>query len=136
MKALLCKEFAAVDNLTWEDVPDPSPQDGEVIIEIKAAALNFPDNLIVQGLYQFKPPLPFSPGSEGAGTISAVGKNVTEFKVGDRVSFMSGWGAFCEKIAVNQKQVIKMPDTITFELAAATQMAYGTSYHALIQSVI
>ncbi|MCS5633725.1 MAG: NADPH:quinone oxidoreductase family protein, partial [Candidatus Marinimicrobia bacterium] len=133
MKALLCKEFTAVENLTWEDVPDPYPQDGEVIIEIKAAALNFPDYLIVQGLYQFKPPLPFSPGSEGAGTISAVGKNVTEYKVGDRVSFMSGWGAFCEKIAVNQKQVIKIPDTITFDLAAATQIAYGTSYHALIQ---
>ena len=133
MKALLCKKFSAVENLTWEDVPDPYPQDGEVIIEIKAAALNFPDYLIVQGLYQSKPPLPFSPGSEGAGTISAIGNNVTEYKVGDRVSFMSGWGAFCEKIAVNQKQVIKIPATITFELAAATQLAYGTSYHALIQ---
>ena len=133
MKALLCKEFTAVENLTWEDVPDPYPQDGEVIIEIKAAALNFPDYLIVQGLYQFKPPLPFSPGSEGAGTISAVGNNVTEYKVGVRVSFISGWGAFCEKIAINQKQVIKIPATITFELAAATQLAYGTSYHALIQ---
>jgi len=62
MKALLCKEFSAVENLIWEDVPDPYPQEEEVIIEIKAAALNFPDNLIVQGLYQFKPPLPFSPG--------------------------------------------------------------------------
>ena len=82
---MLCKEFSVVENLTWEDVPDPYPQDGEVIIEIKAADLNFPDYLIVQGLYQFKPSLPFSPGAEGAGTISAVGKNVTEYKIGDRV---------------------------------------------------
>lgn len=133
MKALLCKDFGPVENLSWEEIPDPIPRNGEVIIDIKAAALNFPDNLIVQGLYQFKPSFPFSPGSEGAGLISAIGDNVHNFEVGDKVSFMCGWGAFAEKLAINQKQVIQMPEGMTFELASVTQIAYGTSYHALIQ---
>ena len=133
MKAVIVEEFGPIKNATLKEVPDPAPKPGEVTIDVKVAEVNFPDILVMEGKYQFKPPLPFSPGSEGAGTISAIGKNVTNYKVGDRVSFISGWGAFCEKIAVNQKQVIKIPDTITFDLAAATQITYGTSYHALIQ---
>ena len=133
MKALLCKDFGPVENLVWEDIPDPTPKDGEVVVDIKAAALYFPDNLIVQGLYQFKPNFPFSPGSEGAGVISAIGKNVHNFQIGEKVSFMCGWGAFAEKLAINHKQLIKMTEGMTFELASATQIAYGTSYHALIQ---
>ena len=133
MKALLCKDFGPVENLVWEEIPDPTPKDGEVVIDIKATALNFPDNLIVQGLYQFKPSFPFSPGSEGAGVISAIGENVHNFQIGDKVSFMCGWGSFAEKLAINHKQLIKIPEGITFELASATQIAYGTSFHALIQ---
>jgi NADPH2:quinone reductase len=102
-------------------------------VSIKAAALNFPDYLIVQGLYQFKPELPFAPGNEGAGVIKKVGKNVTRFKEGDRVYFMAPYGAFAEEACMNEFGVFPISDEVSFELAASYQMAYGTSYHALIQ---
>ena len=133
MKILHCKEYGPVDNLVWEEVESPEPQDNEVLIDIKAAALNFPDFLIVQGLYQFKPELPFAPGNEGAGTIKKTGKNVTRFKEGDRVYFMAPHGAFAEQICINEFGVFPIPDEISFQLAASYQMAYGTSYHALVQ---
>ena len=133
MKILHCKEYGPVDNLVWEEVESPEPQDNEVLIDIKAAALNFPDFLIVQGLYQFKPELPFAPGNEGAGTIRKTGKNVTRFKKGDRVYFMAPHGAFAEQICINEFGVFPIPDEISFQLAASYQMAYGTSYHALVQ---
>ena len=133
MKILHCKEYGPVDSLVWEEVESPEPQDNEVLIDIKAAALNFPDFLIVQGLYQFKPELPFAPGNEGAGTIKKTGKNVTRFKEGDRVYFMAPHGAFAEQICINEFGVFPIPDEISFQLAASYQMAYGTSYHALVQ---
>ena len=133
MKILHCKEYGPVDNLVWEEVESPEPQDNEVLIDIKAAALNFPDFLIVQGLYQFKPELPFAPGNEGAGTIRKTGRNVTRFKEGDRVYFMAPHGAFAEQICINEFGVFPIPDEISFQLAASYQMAYGTSYHALVQ---
>ena len=133
MKILHCKEYGPVDSLVWEEVESPEPQDNEVLIDIKAAALNFPDFLIVQGLYQFKPELPFAPGNEGAGTIKKTGKNVTRFKEGDRVYFMAPHGAFAEQICINELGVFPIPDEISFQLAASYQMAYGTSYHALVQ---
>ena len=133
MKILHCKKYGPVDNLVWEEVESPEPQDNEVLIDIKAAALNFPDFLIVQGLYQFKPELPFAPGNEGAGTIRKTGKNVTRFKEGDRVYFMAPHGAFAEQICINEFGVFPIPDEISFQLAASYQMAYGTSYHALVQ---
>ena len=133
MKILHCKEYGPVDSLVWEEVESPEPQDNEVLIDIKAAALNFPDFLIVQGLYQFKPELPFAPGNEGAGTIKKTGKNVTRFKEGDLVYFMAPHGAFAEQICINEFGVFPIPDEISFQLAASYQMAYGTSYHALVQ---
>ena len=133
MKILHCKEYGPVDNLVWEEVESPEPQDNEVLIDIKAAALNFPDFLIVQGLYQLKPELPFAPGYEGAGTIRKTGKNVTRYKEGDRVYFMAPHGAFAEQICINEFGVFPIPDEISFQLAASYQMAYGTSYHALVQ---
>ena len=133
MKILHCKEYGPVDNLVWEEVDSPILQDNEVLIDIKAAALNFPDFLIVQGLYQFKPELPFAPGNEGAGIIRKTGKNVTRFKEGDRVYFMAPHGAFAEQISINEFGIFPIPDEISFQLAASYQMAYGTSYHALIQ---
>ena len=84
MKILHCKEYGPIENLVWEDIETPEPGENEVVVSIKAAALNFPDYLIVQGLYQFKPELPFAPGNEGAGIITKIGKNVTRFKEGDR----------------------------------------------------
>ena len=133
MKILHCKEYGPVDSLVWEEVESSEPQDNEVLIDIKAAALNFPDFLIVQGLYQFKPELPFAPGNEGAGIIKKTGKNVTRFKEGDRVYFMAPHGAFAEQICINEFGVFPIPDEISFQLAASYQMAYGTSYHALVQ---
>lgn len=133
MKTLHCKEFGPVENLVWEEAESPEPGENEVVVSIKAAALNFPDFLIVQGLYQFKPELPFAPGNEGSGVIKKVGKSVTRFKEGDRVYFMAPWGAFAEEACMHEFGVMPIPDDISFELAASYQMAYGTSYHALVQ---
>ena len=133
MKILHCKEYGPVENLVWEDISSPEPAENEVVVSIKAAALNFPDYLIVQGLYQFKPDLPFAPGNEGAGVIKKIGKNVTRFKEGDRVYFMAPYGAFAEEACMNEFGVFPIPDDVSFELAASYQMAYGTSYHALVQ---
>ena len=133
MKILHCKEYGPVENLVWEDIETREPGENEVVVSIKAAALNFPDFLIVQGLYQFKPELPFAPGNEGAGVIKKVGKNVTRFKEGDRVYFMAPYGAFAEEACMNEFGVFPISDEVSFELAASYQMAYGTSYHALVQ---
>ena len=133
MKILHCKEFGPVDNLVWENIDSPEPGDDEVLISVKAAALNFPDYLIVQGLYQFKPEFPFAPGNEGAGVIKKIGKNVTKFKEGDRVYFMSAYGAFAEEICMHELGTFAIEEDTSFEMAASYQMAYGTSYHALMQ---
>jgi NADPH2:quinone reductase len=133
MKILHCKEYGPVENLVWEDINSPEPAENEVVVSIKAAALNFPDYLIVQGLYQFKPDLPFAPGNEGAGVIKKIGKNVKRFKEGDRVYFMAPYGAFAEEACMHEFGVFSIPDDVSFELAASYQMAYGTSYHALVQ---
>ena len=133
MKILHCKEYGPIENLVWEDIESPTPGDDEVTISIKAAALNFPDFLIVQGLYQFKPELPFAPGNEGAGVVKKVGKNVKNLKEGDRVYFMAPYGAFAEEICINEFAVFPIADDTSFEVAASYQMAYGTSYHALMQ---
>ena len=133
MKILHCKEYGPIENLVWEDIESPTPGDNEVTISIKAAALNFPDFLIVQGLYQFKPELPFAPGNEGAGVVKKVGKNVKKLKEGDRVYFMAPYGAFAEEICINEFAVFPIADDTSFEVAASYQMAYGTSYHALMQ---
>ena len=133
MKAILCKEFAPISELVWEDVSDPVARPNEVVIDVKAAGLNYPDSLIVQGLYQFKPDLPFSPGHEGAGVISAVGSEVSSFKVGDNVAFFKGFGAFAEKIAVHETLAFPIPSSFPHHIAAGVFMAYGTSLHALLQ---
>ena len=133
MKILHCKEFGPVENLVWENIDSPEPRDDEVLISVKAAALNFPDYLIVQGLYQFKPEFPFAPGNEGAGVIKKIGKNVTKFKEGDRVYFMSAYGAFAEEICMHELGTFAIEEDTSFEMAASYQMAYGTSYHALMQ---
>ncbi|MGB7298613.1 MAG: NADPH:quinone oxidoreductase family protein [Burkholderiaceae bacterium] len=131
MKALMCNEHGLPDSLVYQEVPDPTPAAGEVVIDMHAAGVNFPDVLIIQNKYQFKPDLPFSPGAELAGVISAVGSGVTNCKVGDRVMGSSGHGAFAEKVRVAAHKVIPIPDDINFETAAAFTLTYGTSYHAL-----
>ena len=133
MKAVVCKKFAPVSDLVWEEVADPVAGPGEIVIDVKAAGLNYPDNLIVQGLYQFRPERPFSPGHEGAGIVSSVGKGVKTHKVGDNVAFFKGFGAFAEKIVLSEALAFSIPDNFPHPVAAGVFMVYGTSYHALVQ---
>ncbi|MDP3749615.1 MAG: NADPH:quinone oxidoreductase family protein [Phenylobacterium sp.] len=131
MKAVLCKAFGPPEALTIEDVPSPEPQDDQVVIAVHAAAVNFPDTLIVQNKYQFKPALPFSPGSEVAGRIVKVGARVTSLKPGDRVIGQAMWGGFAEELAVHESGCTPIPDQMDFNTAAAFLMTYGTSHYAL-----
>ena len=131
MKALLCKQHGLPDTLVYEDTADPVPGPGQVVVDMHAAGANFPDVLIIQNKYQFKPALPFSPGSELAGIVSAVGDGVGHTKVGDRVIASSGHGAFAEKVLVQAARIIPLPEGVSFEVGAAFTLTYGTSYHAI-----
>ena len=133
MKALQCVELGPPDKLQISEVPDPEIIPGHVLIDNKAGSVNFPDVLMIQGLYQFQPELPFTPGGESAGIISAVGDGVENLKVGDRVFAMTGIGAFAEKIVVPEAAAVKIPYSMNFETAAALPMTYGTSLYALKQ---
>jgi len=133
MKALLCKAFGPASTLVLEDIPAPDIKKNEILLDIHAAGVNFPDTLIIEGKYQFKPPFPFSPGGEAAGVISAVGENVTHLKPGDRVMALTGWGSFAEQVAVPNYNVLPIPESMDFTVAAAFSMTYGTSMHALKQ---
>ena len=131
MKAWFCHNPIGVDALQWQEVPTPQPQAGEVLLAVKAASLNFPDLLIVQNKYQFKPALPFVPGSEFAGVVEAVGDGVTHVKVGDRVAAMGGTGGFGTHAIVPAAKTLPLPATMTFEQGAAFVMTYGTTIHGL-----
>lgn len=131
MKAVLCKELGLPEKLVVEDVPSPSPGKGQVVLSVKACGVNFPDTLIIQGKYQFKPELPFSPGGEVAGVVKEVGEGVTLPKAGDRVIAFSTWGGFAEEMVVEAERTIPMPDSMDFVPASAFVLTYGTSYHAL-----
>jgi NADPH:quinone reductase len=131
MKAMLCTRFGGPDDLEFSDLPDPAPASGEVVVAIKAAALNFFDTLIIAGKYQVKPPFPFSPASEFAGVIESVGAGVTGLGVGDRVLGYGGFGAAREKIALSAQRVVKIPDSLDFDRAAGITVIYGTTLHAL-----
>ncbi|MEE3937615.1 NADPH:quinone oxidoreductase family protein [Pseudomonas viridiflava] len=133
MKALLCKAFGPASTLVLEDIPAPDVKKNEILLDIHAAGVNFPDTLIIEGKYQFKPPFPFSPGGEAAGVISAVGENVTHLKPGDRVMALTGWGSFAEQVAAPNYNVLPIPESMDFTIAAAFSMTYGTSMHALKQ---
>lgn len=134
MRALLCKEHGMADKLELvDDWPEPTPGPDDVLIDIKAAGLNFPDVLIIQGKYQFQPEMPFSPGGECAGVVKAVGANVTRYGVGDRVIGMMGHGCFADMVAMNQRAVSPMPEGLDFRQAAGVAVTYFTSYHALKQ---
>jgi len=133
MKAVLCKELGLADKLAYEEVADPKPGKGEVLVDVKAAGLNFPDTLIIQGKYQFQPPLPFTPGGEGAGVVAEVGEGVKHLKSGDNVIFMTQTGAFAEKVVVPAITAVQMPAGLDYKVAAGITLTYGTSYHALKQ---
>jgi NADPH2:quinone reductase len=132
MRAVRCHELTGPAGLRVDDVPDPVCGGGEVLLEVRAAGVNFPDILITQGKYQFKAPVPFVPGGEAAGVVRAVGAGVTFVKPGDRVVASMLHGAFAEKVAVPQEAVMRLPDAVDFETGAATLLTYGTTIHALV----
>ena len=131
MKALRCNAFGPIDTLQVQDIPSPSPAAGEVLVDVYAASINFPDALMVQGLYQVKPPVPFTPGAELAGVVSAVGEGVTQVKVGDRVACSTGTGAFAEQAIAQASRVIPLPGGMDYAAGASFVLVYGTSLHAL-----
>lgn len=133
-RAVVCREYAMPDKLELDtNWPVPELGPGDVRVAVKAAGLNFPDVLIVQGKYQFKPELPFVPGGECAGVVAEIGPEVTRFKVGDEVIHMGISGAFTETLVVDQHALLPKPRTLSFEQAAGVAMTYFTSYHALVQ---
>jgi NADPH2:quinone reductase len=132
MHAWLCENPVGVDALTWKELPNPTPGAGEVLLEIQAASLNFPDLLIVQNKYQMKPPLPFVPGSEYAGVVRAVGEGVQHLKVGQSVACLSGTGGFGTHTLAPAKLCMPLPAGFPAVDAAAFIMTYATSHHALI----
>lgn len=134
MRALVCNAYGPPESLVIEQRDDPVPAEGQVVVDVAAAGINFPDVLIIAGKYQVRTEPPFIPGNEAAGVVSAVGANVGRFAVGDRVIFTSQGGAFAEKCAADQSRVMALPPGLDFEQGAGFSVTYGTSYHALKQS--
>ncbi|NMT64569.1 NADPH:quinone oxidoreductase family protein [Marinobacter orientalis] len=133
MRAILCKEYGPADKLVIEDVPSPVVKGHGVKVRVRAAGLNFPDTLIIEGKYQLKPAMPFAPGGEMAGEVIETGEKVTRFKPGDRVAGLTGYGAFAEEVVVPEQNILPIPESMSDEKAAAFSMVYGTSYYALKQ---
>ena len=131
MKALLSKEVGGPDTLVLEEVPSPEAKPGFAVVQVKAVGVNFPDVLIIEDKYQFKPQRPFAPGGEVAGIVKSVGEGVTHVKPGDRVLGNTGWGGMAEELALEAARLVKIPDAMPFDEAAAFIMTYGTSWHAL-----
>lgn len=131
MKAIICEKFGLPDSLKFKEVPDPHLAPHQVLIEVAACGVNFPDTLIIQGKYQFKPDLPFSPGGEVAGKVIGLGEKVKNHQIGDSVLALCGWGGFAEKVAVDVDRIFALPQGIPAEIAATTLYTYGTSFHAL-----
>lgn len=133
MKALLCEALGPAETLVIRDLPEPEPGPGEIAIRVRAAALNFFDTLVIEGRYQVKPPLPFSPSAECAGVVSAVGEDVSDWQVGERVAAWLGYGAARETVVVPTQAAIRIPDKLSDHQAAGLFVTYGTALHGLIQ---
>jgi NADPH2:quinone reductase len=131
MKAIVCQRFGPPSNLEYLEMPDPVPAPDELLINIKACSVNFPDTLIIQGQYQYKPDFPFSPGSDIAGIVEVVGEKVTNFKPGDEIVAITTWGGFAEKIVCKAYLCFAKPPNMDMVQAASFLLAYGTSYYAL-----
>jgi NADPH2:quinone reductase len=133
MKAIVARDFAPLDALEYADWPEPVAGPREIVIEAEAIGVNFPDGLMVQGLYQLKPPVPFVPGMEIAGKVTAVGAEVKGFKMGDRAAAISSFGAYAERVAVAEASAMKLPAGMDAADATALMCGYGTAHHALKQ---
>ncbi|OEK04537.1 NADPH:quinone oxidoreductase family protein [Roseivirga misakiensis] len=133
MKALLCENFGLPETLNMAEVDKPSPNENQILIKVKACGINFPDSLIIQDKYQFKPRLPFAPGGEVSGVVDAVGKNVSHVKPGDKVFALTIWGGLAEYALADSHKCLLMPENMDFITAATTMYTCGTSLHALKQ---
>jgi NADPH2:quinone reductase len=131
MKAVWVRDFAPIAEIRVEEVPDPVPGSGEVVVDVVAAEANYPDLLVVEGKYQIKPPLPFAPGKAAAGRIAAVGPGVSGLAIGDRVAVQVEYGAYAEKVVANAQSCFRMPDGMPFETGAALGLVYQTAWFAL-----
>jgi NADPH2:quinone reductase len=131
MKAIICNKFGTPDTLQFQEIKNPTPKKDEILLSVKACSVNFPDTLIIQGKYQFRPEFPFSPGSDVAGIVERAGENVKNFKVGDEIVGFIPFGGFAEKAIVKAKDCFPKPKGMSMVNAAAFLLAYGTSYHAL-----
>ena len=131
MRAILCKDYGPPESLVLEDIESPTAGENDVVIKVHNAAVNYPDVLVIQNLYQIKPPLPFSPGGEVSGEVIALGDKVDTLQIGDRVMAVIGTGGFREEIAIPAALCMPIPNSLDFKLAAAMGLTYGTSYHAL-----
>lgn len=136
MRAVRCHELTGPSGLRVDDLPEPEAGPGEVLIDVRAAGVNFPDLLITQGRYQFKPAPPFVPGGEVAGVVKAVGSGVTGFSPGDRVAATMVSGAFAERVAVPAAAAARLPDGASFEVGAAVLLTYATTLHALADRAV
>jgi len=134
MRALVCKEYGPPEKLVIEEYPDPVPGQGELLVDIRAAGINFPDVLLIAGKYQVQIPPPFVPGNEAAGIVEAVGEDVTRFKAGDRVIITPTTAGFAEKCVLAEKLCLPLPDGMSYEQGAGFTITYATSYHAFKQS--
>ncbi len=133
MKAIVARDFAPLDKLEYADWPEPEASGSTVVIEVDTIGVNYPDGLLVQGLYQMKPPAPFVPGMETVGRVVSIGPEVKSIKVGDRVAALGTLGAYAEKVAADEARVMPLPDAIKSADACALMCAYGTSHYALKQ---
>ena len=130
---MLCKAYGPPESLVWEEIDPPALDDDGVRIRVRAAGVNFPDLLIIEGKYQFKPDMPFAPGAEVAGEVVEVGAAVTRFAPGDRVIGMTRWNGYAEEAVVPEERCLRLPAGMSFEIGAGFPMTYGTSFHALVQ---
>jgi NADPH2:quinone reductase len=133
MKAIVCNNFGPIDEIEYAEVPDPQAGPGQVVLATKAIGINFPDGLLVQGLYQYKPELPFVPGIEVAGVVEEVGEGVGKLKLGDRVLASTMTGGYAEKLCMEAAAAITIPDVMSDDHAAVLPCAFGTAHHALKQ---
>jgi NADPH2:quinone reductase len=131
MRAVLCEAWGGPETLAVKEIPSPVPKAGEVLVKIRAAGVNFPDVLIIQKKYQVQPELPFSPGAEVSGEVIALGEGVTSLALGDRVAALCTTGGFAEEIVLDAARCMKIPEALSFDVAAGFMLAYGTSWHAI-----
>ncbi|MCW6535880.1 NADPH:quinone oxidoreductase family protein [Sphingomonas lycopersici] len=132
MRALLSTAIGGPETLTIGELPEPTPKPGEVVVAVKACAVNYPDVLVIEDKYQFKPPRPFAPGGEASGVVVSVGEGVSAFKPGDRVMGNSGMGAMAERVAFREAALYPLPAERSFEEGASMLLTYGTTIHALV----